>query len=81
MPVLTNPEESKDHLTKIFVYGTLKKGQPNFEHMIERNAIFVDKAVTADKYPLVIATEANIPFLLYKKDFGHVCNVFISFKF
>jgi gamma-glutamylaminecyclotransferase len=70
MPVLKN----SDNLTKIFVYGTLKQGQPNFGHMIERNAIFVDKAITVDKWPLVIASEANIPFLLYKKDFGHVCN-------
>jgi gamma-glutamylcyclotransferase (GGCT)/AIG2-like uncharacterized protein YtfP len=66
MPVLNG------NLTKIFVYGTLKKDQPNYEKLVERNAIFVDKAVTIDKYPLVIASDANIPFLLYKKDHGNV---------
>lgn len=65
-------QDENDKLTKIFVYGTLKKGQPNYEIMVERSARFVDKAVTVDKWPLVIATDANIPFLLHKKDLGHV---------
>ncbi|CAM4504444.1 unnamed protein product [Leuciscus chuanchicus] len=55
------------HTTDIFVYGTLKEGQPN--HFIMKNdtngqAEFVAHARTVDRYPLVIATKNNIPFLL-----------------
>ncbi|XP_039504291.1 gamma-glutamylaminecyclotransferase B-like isoform X1 [Pimephales promelas] len=55
------------HMAKVFVYGTLKKGQPN--HFIMKDhakgqAEFVAHARTVDPYPLVIATEYNIPFLL-----------------
>lgn len=67
MPVANNT-----NLTKIFVYGTLKKGQPNYDKLTERNAEFVDSAMTVDKWPLVVATHANIPFLLDKKGYGHV---------
>ena len=60
------------NLTKIFVYGTLKKGQPNSYKLVENGAVFVDSASTADKWPLRIASDSNIPFLLYRKDHGHV---------
>ena len=63
---------ANNNLTKIFVYGTLKKGQPNYDKLVERNAVFVDKALTVDKWPLTIASDSNIPFLLYKKDYGNV---------
>lgn len=55
------------HMTKVFVYGTLKKGQPNYFRMMDHangQAEFVAHARTVDRYPLVIATEYNIPFLL-----------------
>ena len=73
MPVL-----NEKHLTKIFVYGTLKTGQPNYDKLVDRNAIFVDKGVTVEKWPLVIASDANIPFLLFKKDCGHVRTFFFN---
>ncbi|XP_039504288.1 gamma-glutamylaminecyclotransferase C-like isoform X1 [Pimephales promelas] len=51
------------HMAKVFVYGTLKEGQPNY-FRIKDKAEFVAHARTVDPYPLVIATEYNIPFLL-----------------
>ena len=57
---------------KIFVYGTLKKNEPNHEELLTRNAKFFAKAKTVDKWPLIIASECNLPFLLNKKNYGKV---------
>lgn len=54
-------------MTHVFVYGTLKKGQPNYSTMLDTSkgtAKFLGRARTMDKYPLVIAGQYNIPFLL-----------------
>ncbi|XP_036425189.1 gamma-glutamylaminecyclotransferase C-like [Colossoma macropomum] len=54
-------------MTYIFVYGTLKKGQPNYYRMLDitnGKAEFLCYARTVEKYPLVIAGKYNIPFLL-----------------
>ncbi|XP_019957634.2 gamma-glutamylaminecyclotransferase B [Paralichthys olivaceus] len=54
-------------MTRIFVYGTLKKGQPNYYRMFDGangKAQFLASALTAERYPLVIASKHNIPFLL-----------------
>ncbi|CAG5933132.1 unnamed protein product [Menidia menidia] len=54
-------------MTHIFVYGTLKKGQPNNFRMFDHSngkAEFLASAFTTQKYPLVIAGKYNIPFLL-----------------
>ncbi|XP_005460817.1 gamma-glutamylaminecyclotransferase B [Oreochromis niloticus] len=61
-------------MTRVFVYGTLKKGQPNYYRMIDSNngkAEYLGSAFTIQKYPLVIATEYNIPFLLNIPGQGH----------
>lgn len=71
---------------KVFVYGTLKKGEPNhqwFSHDNKGYYKFLYEAKTKDKYPLIIATEYNIPFLLYSpglysKYFGYPNSIFIS---
>ncbi|XP_075708563.1 protein O-mannosyl-transferase TMTC4 isoform X3 [Rhinoderma darwinii] len=58
----------------IFVYGTLKKGQPNANVMTDPKhgkAVFKGTGRTIDKYPLVIAQEANIPFLMNVPGTGH----------
>lgn len=65
-------ENHKDDLIKVFIYGTLKKNEPNHYHLVERGAKFMCKAVTVEKWPLIIGTVANIPFLLNKKDSGKV---------
>ncbi|KAK7162262.1 hypothetical protein R3I94_004804 [Phoxinus phoxinus] len=55
------------HMAKVFVYGSLKKGQPNHFSMMDHangQAEFVAHARTVDRYPLVIATKYNVPYLL-----------------
>ncbi|XP_067298958.1 gamma-glutamylaminecyclotransferase C-like [Pseudorasbora parva] len=52
---------------QVFVYGTLKRGQPNHFRMWDAangRAEFVAQARTVERYPLVIATKCNVPFLL-----------------
>lgn len=51
----------------IFVYGTLKRGQPNNIYLMDQTlgkAKFIGKAVCLERLPLVIYSQYNIPFLL-----------------
>lgn len=51
----------------VFLYGSLKKGQPNHYKLLDSingEADFVTCARTLDRYPLVIAGKRNVPFLL-----------------
>ena len=55
------------HPHLVFVYGTLKRGEPNHATLTnEENgkAIFIGDGRTEKEYPLVIACRHNIPFLL-----------------
>lgn len=66
---------SSVQLIRVFVYGTLKRGQPNHYLMNESkngSAKFIAKAKTIQKFPLVVATRYNIPFLLNKPGFGEL---------
>ncbi|XP_069491728.1 gamma-glutamylaminecyclotransferase isoform X2 [Ambystoma mexicanum] len=61
-------------MTNIFVYGTLKTGQPNHHIMtkgVHGKARFLGKGHTEEKYPMVIAGEYNIPYLLNIEGTGH----------
>lgn len=61
-------------MARVFVYGTLKKGQPNFFRMFDSangKAEFLASACTTQKYPLVIAGKYNVPFLLSIPGRGH----------
>lgn len=61
-------------MTEIFVYGTLKRGQPNHYRMVDSSngkVEFLATACTTQKYPLLIATLHNIPFLLNIPGNGH----------
>jgi len=50
-------------LATVFVYGTLKRGFPNFEtHM--KDARFLGQARTQDAFPLVIAGRWRTPYML-----------------
>ncbi|XP_066300695.1 gamma-glutamylaminecyclotransferase-like isoform X1 [Branchiostoma lanceolatum] len=54
-------------MIRVFVYGTLKTGEPNYHYMVDAAngvARFVGKARTVDRWPLVVASKYNIPFLL-----------------
>ncbi|KAK3605990.1 hypothetical protein CHS0354_019671 [Potamilus streckersoni] len=62
---------------RVFVYGTLKRGQPNHFYLDETSGRtkkgickFMVKAQTLDKYPLVVATRFNVPFLLAARGIG-----------
>ncbi|XP_037574094.1 gamma-glutamylaminecyclotransferase isoform X1 [Dermacentor silvarum] len=58
----------------IFVYGTLKTGEPNNYFMKDSNngkATLIGTAVTVKKWPLVIASSYNIPYLLHCEGKGH----------
>lgn len=59
----------------VFVYGTLKQNQPNHYHLNDTKngyAVFNSTARTINKYPLVISTIYNIPFLLQNQGIGQV---------
>ena len=52
----------------VFVYGTLKRGQPNHklisDGLAAGDCALVGVGATADRFPLVVASRYNIPFLL-----------------
>lgn len=57
----------------LFVYGTLKSGEPNNDILTDqKNGVcnLIGKAKTIEKWPLVIASRFNIPFLLYAENKG-----------
>ena len=59
-----------DELIQVFFYGTLKRGEPNHFHLDALNVTFVGEATTVNKWPLIVATDYNIPFLLNKPGHG-----------
>ncbi|CAD7014963.1 putative gamma-glutamylcyclotransferase CG2811 isoform X1 [Ceratitis capitata] len=62
------------NLIKVFVYGTLKRGEPNHYWLTNSEngfSRFLCEARTVQKFPLVIGTRYNIPFLLNKPGLGH----------
>lgn len=58
----------------VFFYGTLKRGEPN-EHILQNPGHgvvrFIANATTVRKFPLTIASEYNIPYLLFKPGHGN----------
>lgn len=64
-------------LRHVFVYGTLKKGEPNHFYLTTKTngfAEYVCDGKTAEKFPLIVATQYNVPFLLNVPKTGH--NIF-----
>ncbi|XP_014487478.1 PREDICTED: putative gamma-glutamylcyclotransferase CG2811 isoform X2 [Dinoponera quadriceps] len=64
----------KNPLHRVFVYGTLKRGEPNhgiIKDVTNGYAKFLGIGKTTISYPLVIATKYNIPFLLKKSNVGN----------
>ena len=67
------PIESGDqNLIKVFFYGTLKRNQPNEDQLIDKNVTFLAEGTTVEKWPLIIASDFNVPFLLFKSGVGKV---------
>ena len=59
----------------VMVYGTLVRGNHNhvqFENKENGEARFIASVKTKDKYPLVVATKYNVPFILGDKGLGQV---------
>lgn len=61
-------------MSLVFAYGTLKKGEPN-HYMIESGKYgkghYCGKAVSTKKFPLVIASRHNIPYVLDAAGLGN----------
>lgn len=53
---------------RVFVYGTLKRGQPNHHIITNREEFgyssFVTTGQTVEQFPLILGTRFNIPFLI-----------------
>ncbi|KAM5275355.1 gamma-glutamylaminecyclotransferase isoform 1-T1 [Hipposideros larvatus] len=65
---------SRAAMAHVFVYGTLKRGQPNHKVLLDDAngcATFQGQGHTVEPYPLVIAGEHNIPYLLNLPGHGH----------
>ena len=54
---------------RVFVYGTLKRGFPNFDAGMKGQR-FIGRARTRDAYPLVVAGNWFSPILLYEPGVG-----------
>ncbi|KAI4504740.1 hypothetical protein M0802_000290 [Mischocyttarus mexicanus] len=73
----TNDDSSllnENPLHRVFVYGTLKRGEPNHKLIQDKTngyAKYLGIGKTTSSYPLIIATKYNIPFLLKKPGVGH----------
>lgn len=61
----------------VFVYGTLKTNQPNHDWLTNPHngsSHLITRAKTNEKYPLLIATRYNIPFLVHLPGIGNKIN-------
>ncbi|XP_014277603.1 putative gamma-glutamylcyclotransferase CG2811 isoform X2 [Halyomorpha halys] len=59
---------------KVFVYGTLKRNEPNHNWLSDTNngnSKYLGEGTTLQKYPLIIGTRYNVPFLLDKAGVGN----------
>ena len=57
----------------VFLYGTLKPGEPSHNLLLSKGkCTFQGKGTTVEEYPLIVATRYNVPFLLYKPGTGNV---------
>lgn len=62
-----NLHNRKLQMNRVFVYGTLKNGQPNHFRLMDPGSgtsTFVGQGQTLEKYPLVIDRSWNLPCLL-----------------
>ncbi|KAH9524326.1 hypothetical protein Btru_054160 [Bulinus truncatus] len=66
-PGLRNKSERMTSRHLVFSYGTLKSGEPNFKVMNDPktgSSTFVGSGETVKRFPLVVASEYAVPFLL-----------------
>lgn len=58
----------------VFVYGTLKSGEPNHHWLTNLNngaSKFIGNGKTTGKFPMVLGTRYNIPFVVDVRGMGH----------
>ena len=53
---------------RVFVYGSLKKDKKLYFYL--KNAKFIGKATTCDKYPMIISKSGWYPYLIEKRGVG-----------
>lgn len=66
--------ENSNEPVYIFVYGQLKSDQPCATMMKDNSrgiAVCIGQGETTEKFPLLVATQWNIPFLLHSPGKGH----------
>ena len=59
----------------VFLYGTLKRGEPNHRVLNEDHqghARYLGRARTLHRWPLVVAGNLRIPYMLHCQDKGKV---------
>nr|CDJ97275.1 AIG2 domain containing protein [Haemonchus contortus] len=58
---------------RVFVYGTLKRGEPNANVLTTTDGQhrFIGEGRTKVPYPLIVASKYNIPFVLNEPGKGH----------
>ncbi|XP_014363973.2 putative gamma-glutamylcyclotransferase CG2811 isoform X1 [Papilio machaon] len=74
IPSKSHLHQSRKMSEKVFVYGTLKKNEPNHHWLTDqKNGVskFIVNGQTCQRYPLIIGTKYNIPFVLYKPGVGY----------
>ena len=61
-------------LHKVFVYGTLKRCQPNHYLVLEPpgQCTYLGRAITVEQWPLVVAGPFRVPYMLDVKGIGKV---------
>ena len=62
-------------LQRVFVYGTLKRGQPNYHLLVDPEnglAKFLGEAKLTKRYPLVVGSSFGVPLLLPVENQGKV---------
>lgn len=68
-----SPKMTSSALKLVFLYGTLKTAEQNHYLLTQKGngiARFVQKVVTPERFPLVVATQYNVPFMLNKPGVG-----------
>lgn len=63
-----------DRRMKVFVYGTLKRDEPNHYWLLKQGsgiARFAGKGNTVTRFPLLVASQFNLPLLLNKPGVGN----------
>lgn len=61
----------------VFVYGTLKANQPNHYLLTDTengHSKLICRGKTSERFPLIIATRYNSPFVLKAPGIGHQIN-------